>query len=52
MAEALATEGRKRVLLVLFIPSTDREGHPFSGQDTWVNNALEVLGNLYGGATA
>lgn len=52
MAAALEDEGRKRVLAVLFIPSTDREGHPFSGQDGWVNKALEVLGKLYGGATA
>src|SRR5437762_10081080 len=52
MAAALCTEGHKRVLLVLVNPSTDREGRPFSGQAAWVNRALEVLGNLYGGATA
>jgi len=52
MAAALSREGRKRVLLVLFIPSTDRDGQPFAGQDLWVNKALDVLGKLYGGATA
>ena len=42
----------KRVLLVLFIPSADREGAPISNQDFWVEAALGVLGKLYGGATA
>ena len=40
------------MLLVLFIPSTDRDGQPFPGQGEWVNQALSVLGALYGGATA
>ena len=30
-------------LLVLFIPSVDREGNPVD-QDTWVTRALEMLG--------
>jgi hypothetical protein len=52
MAGSLTEEGRKRVLVVLFIPSTDREGHPFPSQVEWVNQALAVLGTLFGGATA
>jgi hypothetical protein len=38
-------------LLVLFIPSTDRNGKPIR-QAPWVNEALGVLGELFGGATA
>ena len=45
-------ESRKRVLLVLFIPSADREGKALHGQSHWVNQALSVLGALFGGATA
>ncbi|HEX4131770.1 MAG TPA: hypothetical protein VHZ24_17175 [Pirellulales bacterium] len=38
-------------LLVLFIPSVDRHGKPIA-QGKWVNEALRVLGELFGGATA
>jgi hypothetical protein len=38
-------------LLVLFIPSVDRESQPID-QETWVSRALEALGELFGGATA
>lgn len=37
---------------MLFIPSADREGKPLPDQSTWVNQALAVLGKLFGGATA
>src|ERR1700709_1223512 len=52
MVSSLTDEGRKRVLLVLFIPSADREGKPVPQQLTWVNQALTSLGTLCGGATA
>ena len=45
---ATKTEG---TLLVLFIPSVDRASQPID-QETWVSRALEVLGKLFGGATA
>ena len=38
-------------LLVLFIPSVDRLQRPID-QKTWVDQALEVLGTQFGGATA
>lgn len=38
-------------LLVLFIPSVDRWSRPI-GQEHWVEQALEVLGLNFGGATA
>ena len=49
---SLADERRKRVLLVLFIPSTDREGRAIAHQATWATEALSTLGKLFGGATA
>jgi hypothetical protein len=52
MATPLVEEGHKRVLLVLFIPSADRDGQALSGQNEWVNQALSALGTLFGGATA
>jgi hypothetical protein len=39
------------LLMVLFIPSVDRQMHAID-QPTWVDNALEVLGTHCGGATA
>ncbi|HUE73298.1 MAG TPA: hypothetical protein VMP01_20640 [Pirellulaceae bacterium] len=38
-------------LLVLFIPSVDRDGEPVD-QHYWVGRALESLGTWFGGATA
>jgi hypothetical protein len=38
-------------LLVLFIPSVDRDSKPVD-QDLWVAKALEMLGDCFGGATA
>ena len=38
-------------LLVLFVPSVDRYGNAIS-QGRWVDEALRVLGELFGGATA
>lgn len=43
---------RKTVLLVLFIPSVQRDGISRIDQDYWVHAALEMLGKLFGGATA
>jgi hypothetical protein len=42
----------KRVLLVLFVPSVERDGRTPVDQDYWVGEALTTLGSLYGGATA
>jgi len=45
-------ERRRRVLLVLFVPSADRDGQPVAEQASWVDDALAALGTLFGGATA
>lgn len=44
--------GRKTVLVVLFVPSVERNGATPIDQDSWVEPALEIFGRLYGGATA
>ena len=44
--------GRKAILVVLFIPSVERDGITPVDQDYWVEEALETLGRLYDGATA
>lgn len=44
--------GRKTLLVVLFIPSVERDGATPVDQDGWVVAALEMLGRVFGGATA
>jgi hypothetical protein len=44
--------GRKRVLVVLFVPSVERDGLSTIDQPFWVDAALEMLGRVFGGATA
>ena len=44
--------GRKRVLVVLFVPSVERDGTTPIDQARWVDAALEMFGRVFGGATA
>jgi hypothetical protein len=44
--------GRKRVLVVLFVPSVERDGRTPIDQERWVGSALEMFGRVFGGATA
>jgi len=44
--------GRKRVLVVLFVPSVERDGTTAIDQPHWVDSALEMFGRVFGGATA
>ena len=50
-AAALGTSKAASTLLVLFIPSRDRNDRAID-QVHWVDEALSVLGTLFGGATA
>jgi hypothetical protein len=49
---SLLKSGRKRVLVVLFVPSVERDGTTPIEQDRWVDAALEMFGRVFGGATA
>jgi hypothetical protein len=42
----------KRHLVVLFIPSVERDGITEIDQDRWVEEALDFFGEVFGGATA
>jgi hypothetical protein len=44
--------GRKRVLVVLFVPSVERDGATSIDQQHWVDAALEMFARVFGGATA
>ena len=44
--------GRKRVLVVVFVPSVERDGTTPIDQDRWVDAALQMFGRVFGGATA
>ena len=50
-ASRLGASKAASTLLVLFIPSKDRTDQPID-QRSWVEEALKVLGELFGGATA
>jgi hypothetical protein len=50
--KGLLSGGRKRVLILLFIPSVERDGVSAIDQEFWVDAALEMLGHVFGGATA
>ncbi|HZY88848.1 MAG TPA: hypothetical protein VFE78_28750 [Gemmataceae bacterium] len=53
-AELLQAATAEASLLVLFIPSADREGDALGKkeQKRWVKRALKLLGGKFGGATA
>jgi hypothetical protein len=44
--------GGKRTLVVLFVPSVERDGKTPVDQGHWVNEAMKMFGDVYGGATA
>ena len=48
----LSNARRKRLLVVLFVPSVERDGRTEIDQDVWVDRALEMFGRVFGGATA
>ena len=50
--QRILSSGRKRVLVVLFIPSVERDGTSAIDQALWVDSALEMFGRVFGGATA
>lgn len=52
MEESALQVSRKAVLVVLFVPSVERDGVTAINQDYWVEAALEAFGQLFGGATA
>lgn len=45
-------ERHKRVLVVIFIPSVERDGITKVDQEHWVREAMELMGRVFGGATA
>jgi hypothetical protein len=49
---AALREGRKSILVVLFVPSVERDGTTAVNQNYWVDAALDMLGRVFGGATA
>lgn len=51
LAAALGAGKSASTVLVLFIPSKDRDDGPID-QGHWVDEALRTLGTLFGGATA
>ena len=44
--------GGKRVLVVLFVPSVERDGTTAIDQEHWVDASLALFGGVFGGATA
>lgn len=52
MEPSILEARRKAVLVVLFVPSVERDGIKATDQELWVGEALETFGRLFGGATA
>ena len=52
MVKSLFEQGRKTLLVVLFIPSVERDGLTPVDQEKWIDAALMLFGRVYGGATA
>jgi hypothetical protein len=50
--QGVLSGGRKRVLVILFVPSVERDGTTAIDQPKWVDSALEMFGRVFGGATA
>jgi hypothetical protein len=50
-SRTVLTQGRKRVLVVLFVPSVERDGTTSIDQEGWVHATLEMFGRVFGGAT-
>ena len=48
----IVADEKRTVLIVLFIPSVERDGVTPIEQEHWVTAALETFGALFGGATA
>jgi hypothetical protein len=46
-----AEQEQNGTLLVLFIPSKDKDGNDLKDQDVWASSAGNLLSELYGGAT-
>jgi hypothetical protein len=44
--------GRKSVLVVLFVPSVERDGKTLVDQGRWLDLSLDMFGRVFGGATA
>ena len=45
-------EGIRQDLVILIIPSHDRENKPISDQEFWAEAAMDLFADLYRGATA
>jgi len=44
--------GRQQLLVILFIPSHDRDEKELKTRDLWADAALNLFADLFGGATA
>jgi hypothetical protein len=49
---AALRQGRKSVLVVLFVPSVERDGMTAVNPSHWVDAALDMFGRVFVGATA
>jgi len=48
----LGATSTRVVLIVLWVPSADRDGKALANQDEWKNKGLTFFGETYGGCTA
>jgi hypothetical protein len=52
MIRASLGSGRQRAVVLLFIPSVERDGTTAVDQNRWSEDAMKMLGTVFGGATS
>lgn len=50
-ADRFASSAQNPVLLILFIPTRDKNGRELADSDHWLNAAIKVVSEQFGGAT-
>ena len=51
VASHLGASASNQRLVILFIPSKDRNGKELKDSDMWVDSAIKILSKQFGGAT-
>jgi hypothetical protein len=44
--------GEQQILVILIVPSHDRDEKPVTNQDMWAQTGLDTMGEIFGGATS
>jgi len=51
LCDELGASDANPMLVILFVPTQDKEGKEIKNPDLWLDSAIKVLSNAFGGAT-